>query len=287
MDSLYFLADAAQDAAAYKKVEIIGVLLLLAVLFGVLVFFCIAVYKSVKKGKTGWIAPVLVVGIPWVILIVAFCILFISGRMEERKEAVVSASQNHSLTTKSLATAVMSPVKGQSISYQISLPDKSHWEITRNPTASADYRFYYRKAYISIIPQNIGFETPERAASLAQKNLMEVGKDQKIGAVKPIRIDGRRWLTFDVTANLKGTNFKYRYYVYSDADYSFQIMCWSSSKHFDECAPIFDRVAHSFKFPAADKPASKTPSTKPLPAATPKAPTASGDVDADHLSIAR
>jgi hypothetical protein len=145
----------------------------------------------------------------------------------------------------------MTAVTGKAMPYEISLPYVESWakDSSHSPF---DYLFIYHDACLGIIAENIGAGTPERMCEISRKNL--ASKASTCAATQPaaIAIDSRSWLTFDADATVKGVHFKYRYYVYGDAERAIQIMAWTGPVVFERYAPIFDRIAKSFKLPAKE-----------------------------------
>lgn len=148
-----------------------------------------------------------------------------------------------------LLTADMSTVMGISVPYQISVPALDSWA-KNDSQPPFDYIFSYRDAYVGIIADRVGLGTPERVLELSQKNISRKAPDCTFTEAQPITIDSHQWLTFDVSATIRDVPFKYRFYDYADTNYTFQIMTWTVPSLFDHDAPVFDRMAKSFKLPS-------------------------------------
>ena len=222
---------------------IIGIVLML----GVCVFFVVALVKAITKRSKGWVIAAIVSGLPFLL----FIILFMIGMVLGLKKGMNSSSELYEARQgqpSQLLTADMSPVSGNSIPYEISLPWMNEWQKidTQMPF---DHIFSYRDAYIGVIAEGIGVGTPQRVCDLTQQNLAAKASSFSATTPSPIEIDSHSWLTYDVTATIKGLNLKYRYYVYADTNYTFQIMTWTGPALFDHYTPVFDRVAKSFKMP--------------------------------------
>ena len=146
----------------------------------------------------------------------------------------------------------MTAVTGNALPYQVSLPSLDSWgkEDSKPPF---DYLFLYHDAYFGIVAENIGVGTPERICEISRKNL--ASKASACTTTQPVAltIDSCSWLTFDADATITGIRLKYRYYVYSDSERTIQILAWTGPVVFERYAPVFDRIATSFKFPKTDR----------------------------------
>jgi len=147
-----------------------------------------------------------------------------------------------------MLTATMTPISGNALPYEISLPSLSAWA-KNNSRPPFDYFFAYRDAYVGIIPEGIGLGSPEKICAISRKNLASKASHLQTTTPVPIEIDSHSWLTYDVAATVEGVDIKYRFYVYADSNCTIQIVTWTGPLLFDRYAPVFDRIAKSFKLP--------------------------------------
>jgi hypothetical protein len=236
-----------EDSASFKIGEVAGAVMALVLMLGLVVFFIVALVKAFTTRRTGWIIAASLSSLPLVFILVCFCIGFVIGlRQGMNHSANVTTSRGDE--TSELLTAMMSPVPGNVLPYEISLPMSSAWR-KDNSQPPFDYLFSYHDAYVGVIAEGFGSQNPQNMCGLSQKNVADKASKYSFTTPEPIEIDSHSWLTYDATATVSGINFKYRFYVYGDTNYSFQIISWTGPILFDNDAPLFDRVAKSFKMP--------------------------------------
>jgi hypothetical protein len=179
-----------------------------------------------------------------VFIFICLAVAFVAGfkRGFEGSTGAVRQDSSHFLT------AGMTPMTGSEIPYQISFPGIDQWQKDTSP-APFDYLYYCDDAYVGIIPESIGLGAPQKACDISRHNLISKASHYSFTPEQPIEIDSHSWLTFDATATIRGIDLEYRYYVYADTNYTFQIITWSVPAVFDHYAPVFDRIAESFKMP--------------------------------------
>jgi len=97
--------------------------------------------------------------------------------------------------------------------------------------------------------EGIGLGTPERVCEIAQKNVSSKASQVSFTAPVSVQIDSHSWLTYDAAATLNGINIKYRFYVYADTNNTVQMITWTGPSLFNRYAPVFDRIAKTFKMP--------------------------------------
>lgn len=236
-----------QDTTAFRIGQIAGVLIVLAAFVGITVFFVVALVKACKTKRAGWIIGAILSGLPFLLLVIVF--MFGAARgfkqaMNRSKELVAARKHEPS----QLLTAAMTPVTGSTISYTISMPWLEDWQKSDNH-APFDYLFSYHDAYVGVIAEGIGMGTSERIRDFTQKNIAAKAESYSASTATNITIDAHTWITYDADATMHGVKIKYRFFVYSDADYTFQIITWTGPSLFDHFSPVFDRVAGSFKMP--------------------------------------
>ena len=236
-----------ENSTAYQIGQIAGAVMVLVILVGLCVFFVIALAKAISTRKKGWIIAASIAGLPAVVFLALFLIGLVTGFKKEinRSTEIAAARQGE---PSQLLTAAMSPVTGSAIPYAISLPWLSAWE-KNDFHPPFDYFFGYHDAYVGVIAEGIGLGKPERICEISQRNLASKASHYSVTTAAPIEIDSHSWLTYDATATLNGIEIKYRFYVYADANYTFQIVEWTGPVLFDRNAPVFDRIAKSFKMP--------------------------------------
>jgi len=231
----------------YEIGVVIGALLVLAFFVGIIVFFIIALVKAISTRRTGWIVAAAVTSVPLLFLGVLMCIGFVAGFKRGFNNATDMAAARRGEPSQ-LLTAEMTPVTGVAIPYQISIPELNSWQKDDNHPPY-DYLFNAHDAYVGIIAEPVGLKTPENVCALSQKNISRKAADYTFTASQPINIDSRQWLTFDATATFKDIPIKYRFYDYADTNYTIQIITWTVPALFNHNAPVFDRIAKSFKMP--------------------------------------
>ncbi|HEY1661448.1 MAG TPA: hypothetical protein VGI03_03430 [Verrucomicrobiae bacterium] len=204
--------------------------------------FVLSLVKAITHRTSGWIIATVFSGIPCLVLCGAFFIGLFLGLTR------MASGQTQLGQPSRLLTAAMTPISGKTLGYQISFPGINNWQIY-DAKPPFDFVYHYYDAYVGILPEGIGHGSPESACELIRKRMQARVQDFSATTPTPVIIDSRRWLTYDVNLTTRGIKLEYRYYVYSDNDYTIQIVTWTTPKHFDSYAPLFDRVANSFKFP--------------------------------------
>jgi hypothetical protein len=152
--------------------------------------FIFALVKAFTTRRKGWIIAASVSSLPFAfffILVLAGMIAGFEKGMNRSTEIVAARRGDPS----QLLTAAMTPVSGNSISYEISLPWLSAWQ--RNDShVPFDCLFSYHDAYVGIIAEGIGLGTPEHACDIIQKNL--AAKASSFTATAPVPTNGFHWL---------------------------------------------------------------------------------------------
>lgn len=235
------------DAAAFRMGEIIGALMFFAVFIGSLVFFIIALVKAISTRRDGWIIAACLSSLPLLCLFLCMVLGFFMGLSRGFTRAQEPRPPSRARPAQFL-TADMTPVFGNSVAYQISLPLLLLWA-KDDSQPQFDHVFSYGNAYLGIIPEEVGLGTSQKICDFAEKNLRAKALDCSCTGAHPIEIDAHSWLTFDATATVNDIHVQYRYYVYSDTNYTFQIVGWTVPKFFRTDSLVFDRIAGSFKMP--------------------------------------
>jgi len=235
------------NSAAFEIGQVAGVFLGLAILFGICIFFVIALIKACNTRSAGWIVAASLSGLPMLGMIILFIAVFAVAFERGMNNSMELAAARRG-EPSALLTAEMTPITGKSIPYQISLPSASAWQ-KAGSQRPFDYLFSYRDAYVGVIPEQVGLQTPENVCNISQKNMLAKATDCTFTSSQPITIDSHTWLTFDATTTIHQIPLKYRFYVYADADNTIQIISWTRPELFDHDAPVFDRIAKSFKMP--------------------------------------
>lgn len=227
---------------------IAGVIIFFVFLLGLMTFFVISLVKAMTTRRPGWIVAASVSGVPFV----AFFILMVIGMAVAFKRGFNSTSEaiaaRHGEASP-LLTAEMTPISGNAISYQISLPSATEWQRNASYQQYDNLFSYHTSAYVGVIAEGIGLGTSQHACDLTQKNFRQKSSECSFTHPQPIDIDSHSWLTYDTDATIGYAHVKYRLYVYADTNYTFQILAWSGPTLFDHEAPVFDRIAQSFKLP--------------------------------------
>ena len=233
------------QSQAYEIGRIIGILTFLAFGVGLMVFFVIALVKAINTRRAGWIVAASLAGFPIVCFLLLMVVAFGMGLSKGLTHAneVAAAKRGE---PSALLTAPMTSITGNLSSYEISLPSADDWT-KKTGHHPYDYVFSYNDAYLGAIVERIGLGTSEHVCEFAKKNITAKASESSVTEPTPIQIDSHNWLTFDVTATVSGIHIKYRYYVYADANNTVQLISWTSPPLFDRYAPVFDRVAKSFK----------------------------------------
>ena len=239
------------NSAASQIGQIVGVGLVIVVVLGGVVFFILSLVQAIRTRRTGWIVGASVSGLPVLTFLVLILMGFRITIERNQKNSNTSVTSPFGTTTASdLLTSTMTPVPGSVIPYQVSYPSLTDWtkgDNTVNPDFDQFYHFH--DAYVAVIAEGVGVGTPQNLCDLAQKNLSAKATQFSVNTPKPLNIDSHSWLTYDATATVTGISVKYRFYVYADSNYTFQVICWTGPSMFDTLSPIFDRVAGSFKMP--------------------------------------
>ncbi len=71
-----------------------------------------------------------------------------------------------------LLTAPMTPLAGNGLAYEISLPSVDEWQ-KKDTDPPYDYLFSHNEAYVGIIAENVGLQTPEKSVISSQKKYRE------------------------------------------------------------------------------------------------------------------
>ncbi len=228
--------------------RVIGVAVVLGMALAMCIFFVLAMVKALTTRRKGWIIAASLSTLPFIavfiLMVIGFAIGFKRGFGHSLEVAAASRGE-----ASPLLTANMTPLTGQAIPYQISLPSADEWS-QKTGQRPFDYLFAYQQsAYVGIIAEGIGVKSSEHAVELTQENISKKASDCTFSSAQPIEIDSHSWLTYDASATIHDIQIKYRFYVYADSDYTFQIMAWTVPRLFDHEAPVFDRIAKSFKMP--------------------------------------
>lgn len=235
-----------EPTVAYQMGQIAGAVMGIAVMFGGLVFFIVALVKAINTGKKGWIIAASITGVPVLAIVGAFVYGVYMGvhQAATRSKEIQSARQG---VPSMLQTGIMTAVQGSVLPYSISIPTISAWKKSVE-FAPYDYVFSYRELYIGVIAEGLGVGSSQSVCEFAQKNLSAKTTDCKFSEAREIEISSQKWLQFDAESTINNVHCKYRYYVYSDKDRTIQIVCWTGAQLFDYYAPVMSRVAESFRF---------------------------------------
>jgi hypothetical protein len=235
------------NSAAFHAGQIAGAIIAVVMMLGLCAFFVIALVRAIATRTKGWIIAASLSGLPFL----AFLVLFIIGMVVGFTKA---ASHSRELAAarrgepSALLQAAMAPVPGNELAYEIALPSSEAWA-KKDDHPPFDYLFSYRDAYVGVIAEGIGLGTPQRICDVAQTNLASKASSFVFSTPVAVDIDSHSWLTYDATATLVGVKIKYRFYVYADSNCTIQVIAWTGPLLFDHYAPVFDRIAKSFKLP--------------------------------------
>jgi hypothetical protein len=147
-----------------------------------------------------------------------------------------------------LLKAPMSPVTGVVLPYQISLPNLPDW-VKMQKMGAYDREYIFGNACMGVIAEPVGTHNSQHTADLAIGLMKKRVPNATTTEPTHIDIGLKFWATFDAAATVQGMDFKYRYYVYGDDNNTYQIITWCNPQSFDHFAPVFDRIAQSFKMP--------------------------------------
>lgn len=236
-----------ENSTSFKIGEVIGGVMAIGLMIGVVIFFIVALVKAFTTRRTGWIIAASISSLPLLFILVCFCIGLVIG-IRQGMNPAANAPAERGDETSELLTAMMSPVPGNVLPYEISLPMASAWHKDNNQPPF-DYLFSYHDAYLGVIAEGVGSQNPQNICDISQKNVADKASKYSFTTPEPIEIDSHSWLTYDANATVSGINIKYRFYVYGDTNYSYQIISWTGPVLFDNDAPLFDRIAKSFKMP--------------------------------------
>jgi hypothetical protein len=229
--------------AGYQAGVVAGVIIFFALLLGLMVFFVISMVKAMTTRRPGWIVAASLSGVPFALFVVFMLIAMVVGfkRGLNHPSEFRAASQ--------LLTADMTPISGNALPYQISIPSLDEWQKNTSLQQYDNLFVYHNSAYVGIIAEGMGLGTPQHICDISRKHFKEKASECTFTDVQPIDIDSHSWLTYDVDATVSYAHIKYRVYVYADTNYTIQILAWSGGALFDRDAPVFDRIAKSFKLP--------------------------------------
>jgi hypothetical protein len=235
------------NTMAYRIGEIMGVVIFLGIFLGFLAFFIVSIIKAFSTRRKGWIIAASVTAVPFIAIFILFVAAFAVGFKKGLSQSHEMAAARRGESSE-LLTAPMTPLAGNGLAYEISLPSVDEWQ-KKDTDPPYDYLFSHNEAYVGIIAENVGLQTPEKVRDLSQKNIEKKATAYSFTDSQPMEIDSQSWLTYDATATLSGVQIKYRFYVYSDQDHTIQIIMWTLPTLFAHDAPVFDRIANSFKLP--------------------------------------
>jgi len=234
--------------AGYQMGVVVGIIMVCVFILGFGAFFVFSLVKAITTRRTGWIIATCASSVPFLLFFVLIVVSFVIGfKRGWNHSAEINAARHGD--TSPLLTADMTPISGNSIPYQISLPLEDQWQKVES-LQQFDHLFaYHDSAYIGVIAEGVGLGTPQHVCDVSQKHIREKASECSFTDPQPIEIDSHSWLTYDVDATISYAHIKYRFYVYADANYTIQIMAWSGPAVFDHEAAVFDRIAKSFKLP--------------------------------------
>jgi hypothetical protein len=236
-----------ENTTAYHIGQIAGAIFAVLMMVGICVFFVFALVRAFTTRTRGWIIAASISSLPFLV----FLILILAGMVMGFSKAVNRSSEMTAARRgkpSELLQAAMTPVSGNALSYQISLPSSEVWG-KNDSHPPFDYLFSYRDAYVGVIAEGIGLGTAQKICDLSQTNLASKASSFVTTTPVVLDIDSHSWLTYDATATLTGVEIKYRFYVYADSNCTIQVITWTGPMLFDHYAPIFDRIAKSFKLP--------------------------------------
>jgi hypothetical protein len=230
--------------AGYRMGLVAGPVILIFILVTAFIGYSISLVQYTRSRRGGWMAALIVSFLPlagFFGLLVVVCGLNLLHEFGP-------ASASHSQAAGS-SQQKSSPLTGHQFDYTIQVPDLDEWFID-SKTAPFDRVISHRDIYIGVIAEHIGLGDAESILKAAQANMTSAAENCTFGKATPITIAGLPWLTFDVTAKLPNvtSEFKYRYYVYSDAKHSIQLLAWSTPAMLDKNAAMIDQIAKSFRF---------------------------------------
>jgi len=157
------------DSTAYQIGEIASAIMGVLMMFGICVFFVVALVKAFSTRRKEWIIAAVVASLPFLLFLGAFLTGVVMGFTKAINRSNEIAAARHGSPSE-LLTATMTPVSGNVLPYQISLPSLEAWA-KNDSKPPFDYMFSYRDAYVAIIPEGIGLGTPERIYAVSRKNL--------------------------------------------------------------------------------------------------------------------
>ncbi|HTV42469.1 MAG TPA: hypothetical protein VMF08_18020 [Candidatus Sulfotelmatobacter sp.] len=237
-----------QSSPAYQAGVIAGIIIFFSLVLGLMVFFVVSLVKATTTRRPGWIVAASLSGVPFALFLVFMVFAFVAGfKRGLNRSSEISAARRGE--PSQLLTADMTPISGNALPYQISLPSIDEWQKKTSLRQYDNLFVYHDSAYLGIIAEGVGLGTPQHICDISQKHFKEKAAECTFTDVQPIDIDSHSWLTYDVDATISYAHIKYRVYVYADANYTIQILAWSGGALFDHNAPVFDRIAKSFKLP--------------------------------------
>lgn len=229
--------------AGYRFGLIMGPLILIFILVAAFAGYTISLVQYTRSRRGGWMAALIVSFLPLAGIFGLMVVVCGLNLLHEFGPESASHSQAGSSQQKS------SPLTGRQFDYTIQVPDLDEWFIS-SKIAPFDRVISHGDIYFGVIAEHIGVGDAESGLKVAQTNLSTAAETCTFGKATPITIAGLPWLTFDATAKLPNVTleFKYRYYVYSDAKHSIQLIAWTSPAKLDNNAAMIDQIARSFRF---------------------------------------
>jgi hypothetical protein len=239
------LAEIPTDPAA-RAGYMVGIVICLALFFGLAVFGIISIIMAFTKRTTGWIvmgsisgaAILLVCGV----LVVTFVTGFTKGFMTGFNKARLSAAQKRQVET----------ITGKVVPFTIEKP--AGWTVKRDQGAY-DAVLTNGSGYVGIIAEKADLGSNEPLANFARKRFQNIGTDLTLGNNETVTFDGRTWIGFTARCKVENLPFAYHCYVHSGKEGSTQLMAWSFQNQWDSVAGELDRIMRTVHLPN-DAPAS-------------------------------
>src|SRR5215469_5274109 len=154
------MSNPAAYQAGYQFGVVLGIIIFFLVVIGFGTFFVISLVKAITTRRPGWIIAACVSSVPFFLFFVLVVIGFVGGftRGLNHSSELNAARRGE---PSQLLTADMTPVSGNSIPYQISLPSVDEWQKDQS-LQQFDYLFkYHDSAYLGVIAEGVGLGTPQ------------------------------------------------------------------------------------------------------------------------------
>jgi hypothetical protein len=219
-------------------------LAVLAIFFGVLVFFIISLVKSISKKQAGWIIGACLSGIALLVII-----------------SILIAGVYKSISTlTTFAPETQAPINGRAVFtsdqlLKIQIP--SHWQILKdmNTEASLQVGNLSREEYLIVLTDlKSDFEgSLQDHAQITTRIILKNVTAGKINEPKEFQINGMPAIQYEISGTVDRTRIIYLHTTVEANDAYHQILSWSLPSKKKTAFPVFHRVLKTVTESGGDK----------------------------------